>query len=152
MTELQLDTLVIEKITELTSKVKEFAKYQKKANIALNWINDFKLAYAQANRKIANGEMVAVYRINQFHSEMEPEFFTNAIVGDCATSLFISDGFDAIKYQDDAMLFKHISELRYEVFAMKKDGTKSAKHLFLHPHYLTLGKGKYADYFIKQIN
>ncbi len=46
---------------------------------------------------------------------------------------------------------EHLDNILYEVFAIRKDDTVSAKHFFERPHCMTLTPDRMDDYYIKKI-
>lgn len=73
------------------------------------------------NRKFADGERVHVY------SRPDNEYIGEGICGSVKSSIIIRD-LDLKDYFDDEKFNEALKTLRYEVFAIKKDGTTSTRH------------------------
>jgi hypothetical protein len=100
--------------------------------------------YAQANRKFHNGEIVAVCDRDS-HQEIE-----RGVVADVMTLVKL-DALWLKDYSDNDKFNKDIEYLRYEIFALKKDGTKSTKHFYQIPHFISDVNGRGNSVYIKKI-
>jgi hypothetical protein len=100
--------------------------------------------YAETNRKFANGEIVLVC-----DRDTDREF-GRGVVADVRTLINL-DFFELNDYSDESKFNERIEHLRYEIYALKKDGTKSNKHFFHAPHYIGDIK-KWSDVYIKKIS
>lgn len=103
--------------------------------------------FTQDNRELQKGDKVEVFLS---HDNSSLGF---GIIG--AAKVFIK-GNDCIQVEVFSANAEEIEiELKrifYEVFAVKKDGTASAKHFFDHPHYMPMKIDKYSDYYLKKIS
>lgn len=116
-----------------------------KQNLETRAINIMLVEYAEANRKFANGEIVAIC-----DKESNQEI-GRGIVNDVMTMVTL-DGLWLKDYHIDKKFNDDIEFLKYEIFAMKKDGTKSTKHFFENPHWISDINSYGNAVIIKKIN
>ena len=96
--------------------------------------------YVNKHRVFQEGEKVKVYTSKGI-------FFSKAVIGKAKTSVYLDEM--SIKHSlQEEDLMQNLTEIVYEVFGLKKDNTRSEKHLFSAPHYLPSVKSKYHDYYI----
>lgn len=98
--------------------------------------------YCQANRGIPEGTIVEVFNMDTNQKVAE------GVVGKVYNYVFFEDLYIK-EYVDKISRFEKDRDiLRYEIFAIKKNGEKSEKHLFQHPHYIPVNTDR-GNYYIK---
>ncbi len=110
-------------------------------------INDLLKAWVEKNRKFRKGQMVFIYSI------LTHEKVGKGIVDDAKTFIDF-DPLTLNRYKSHAGEFDHdLNWIRYQIYAVKADGTKSLKHFFESPHYISDNNNdKYSDYYIRAIS
>ena len=115
------------------------------AEVALkDEINKDLSAYVERNRRFAVGEVIWIYDVDT------DTLMGRGVVGDAKTSINTEPLYLKEYIKNEDACEKRINLFRYEVFAVKKDGTKSTKHFFTHPHFLNDQK-RHGDVYIKKI-
>ncbi len=112
--------------------------------------NDIELmlkSYVEANRKFANGEIVLVC-----DRDTDKVISKGAVMS--AKTFVRLEPLWLKGYTNDEKFNNEIKSLRYEIFAVKKDGTPAAKHLFHSPHFINDGESilKVSDVYIKKLD
>lgn len=133
----------------MRQKVKEYIEYTEKASNALKELLDEAKVFAEENRELVDGEVVEIYADGHFVCE--------GIIGgvrNAAYSAFYHGGVLNMKYYLGEEEFnKAWNTLLYEVFAKKKDGSRSVNHALTNSHFIAIdGQGKSYDYYIKRKN
>ncbi len=107
-------------------------------------IRQYIQSQCEAHRKYSFGEIVSVYDIDNKH-------ICDGVVGEVRSSIFM----ELLDIKAYALQIKdvntYLSKLRYEIFALKKNGKPSENHLFRHQHMIydrNDVKAKDFDYFI----
>lgn len=106
-------------------------------------VNALLKIYCESNRKFKRGEIVAVYK------SRNDEKIGEAMVAECRTYIFLDAMFLKRYFIDPQKLENDIDEISYELFAIKKDGSASSKHLFDAPHFVS--ESKNYDYYIGKL-
>lgn len=96
--------------------------------------------YVNKHRIFQEGETVNVYTDRGI-------FYCKGIIGHAKTSVYLDALSIKFSLQNDNFM-QDLNGIVYEVFSVKKDGTRSEKHLFSSPHYLPSVISKYYDYYI----
>lgn len=101
--------------------------------------------HAESNRIFHDGDIVEIF------DALRGNKIGDGMVGDCRTSVF-TDNFIERYLVDDTneKLNKDINHLRYEIYAIKKDGTRAKHHYFQIPHFITTNKERSNDYYIRK--
>ncbi len=98
--------------------------------------------YSEANRKFSNGETIIIY------STITNKEVGRGIVASVCTHIHLDPlwlkGYSDFDYMDKDF------ELRYEIYAIKKDGTQSTKHFFHSPHFISENQNK-GEWYITKI-
>lgn len=137
----------------MLKRLEKYTQLKKQAIEILDEIINENNIYIQENRKLLEGDIIEVYDLH------EKTFVAKGVVGRCINGLHLSLKNDYnIKLLTEEQNFKKEkleklkTEMLYEAFALKKDGTASAKHLFEYPHFLKIegSTGSMDDYFIKK--
>lgn len=101
--------------------------------------------YAEENRVFFNDEVVAVC-----DRDTDKEI-GRGIVSSVRTLIHLEPIW-LKSYTDFEKFSSDIDNLRYEIYAIKKDGTKSTKHFFHMPHFIgTNTNKKFSDVYIRKI-
>lgn len=123
----------------------KFLKYQelnRKAISAMDEMIAEAKEFVENNRKLQPGDVVEVLVLND---DKEPTVLGEGIIGKCK-NIIMNDLNHASQtiitwkyYEKNKEDFEtRWNDLRYEVFARKKDGKASSKHFFENPHYMNL--------------
>lgn len=122
--------------------LKKYLDLNQQAADVLNNIREANEAFIEGKRKLQPGDIVEVILLDEgkFYS-----VHSEGVVGRCVNGLsrymrHIDQQVLTIKsLTDDSEYFnKSVNLLRYEVFAKKKDGKPSSKHLFFNHHNIPL--------------
>ncbi len=97
--------------------------------------------YVNDNRKYANGETVKIF------CTITNEEIGEGVVTSACTHIHLEPLW--LKGYSDFEYMNKDFELRYEIHALKKDGTVSTKHFFQAPHFISENQNK-GEYYIKK--
>jgi hypothetical protein len=98
-----------------------------------NEINQLNNSNVMECAEFCTGDKVEIY--------VDAKLIATGIVGKIKS--FLSTDFFDLKDTDEGIK-ERISCIRYEIFAIKKDGTKSEKHIFPNHYYFQNG-GRFSD-------
>jgi hypothetical protein len=130
--------------TDIHNKCKELLELtNRKANLEKEITSNLQ-EFAEEHRKFSNGELVLVC------SRDTDEEIGIGMVVDVKTYIHL-DTLWLKDYSDNAKFDKDIENLRYEIFAVRKDGTQSTKHFFQSPHFIGESNMR-GDCYIKKLN
>lgn len=133
-----IDLIILNKCNETYSLIQQQDKNIKQ-------INELLVEYVKNNRSFSDGEIIVVC-----YKDTDQEI-GKGIVGSAKSCLRL-DAYSLRDYSTGKLNFtEELTTIRYEIFAIKKDGTKSSKHLFESPHYISGEKNKYSDIYIKKL-
>jgi hypothetical protein len=129
--------------TEIKNKCNELLLLVQKDNELRNELNLALKKYAESNRKFSDGETVIIC-----DKETGNEI-GKGIVADVRACIFL-DTIYLKSYSNGDEFDTAIDDLRYEIYAIKNDGTRSSKHFFCSPHFIGDTK-RYSDFYIKKL-
>jgi hypothetical protein len=129
--------------TEIQNKCGELWLLIQKENELKRELNLELQNYAETNRKFANGEVVMICD-RESDREIGKGMVTDVKTFVHLEPLWLKEYADGKKFDAD------IDNLRYEIYAVKKDGTQSNKHYFHSPHFIGDTK-KWSDVYIKSL-
>lgn len=130
---------------QIKNKCNELYSLLQKEDELIKQLNSELKDYAEINRKFAKGEIVSICD-RETDREIGQGMVADAKTFVILERLWLKDYADGKRFDAD------VDNLRYEIFALKKDGTQSSKHYFQSPHYIGDGVNrKFSDVYIKKI-
>jgi len=126
----------------MIEQLQKYLEFNNQARDAIALLREQNKAFIDGKKKLQPGDVVEVIMLND--GEVHQVQF-EGVVGQCVNS--ISGSLRHIDQQvitlnalakDEKAFNDSINLLRYEVFARKKNGKASSKHLFSHPHNIPM--------------
>lgn len=133
-------------IEQLANDLKELSALREKAFVLEESIKDKLNAYCVSNSIHKAGDIVKVF------NSLNGKCIGKGIIGN--TKTLVITGVGSTLYSNISEIEKDLKCIVYEIFDIRKDGTRSAKHFFTHPHFIpdfsSFDLKIQYDYYIKE--